>query len=908
MGTLQSIRPDDGTALRAALAAINPSKLFAPRRRPSLVARPRLLALIHGGLWRPLTLVQAPAGWGKTTLVTQWMDETPRPVAWLSLDPGDDDPLRFLGHLLASVRQLRPEVGAGLGGVAPPSRLTDLGPLLMETLIVPLAGQDDPLVIVLDDLHAVRSPVVHQAVAWLFDHLPPTVHVVVTTREEPPFPLATWRARDLLTEIRAADLAFAQAEARSFLAGAHRVELPPDVLDRLTSRTEGWAAGLQLLGLSLQQGAQADEVLDALTEDSQIGAFLVGEVLERLSPDSMDFLLRCSILDELEGALCAAVTGVDGAGERLRVLERDGLFLVALDARRRRFRFHRLFGELLQVRLAERHPDLPATLHRRAAAWFAAQGEPRRAADHAIRAGDDAQLATLVDAWATDLLDASDLGTLRGWLDRLPDGAADRLPGIGVAQGWLAVLPLRGAPNTEGAALAVRRARAALASAQAAGQALPAHRADFAGQLAAIESIATRPTDDFAGAIVHAEQALSALPEDAARPRAVLSLQIGVTHAMMGQPQRAMAPLLAAEAWGKASGNVFAAIAAMGYRAGCLTTLGRVRQAEVLCDDALAFAEGQASGLLGATAYVHAERARAHFARWDLPGALEALEQGLVRARMMGDPFPLVGMLALLARVRQAGGEEDLADEAAHEALAIAQHSGDAVLLARARTCRQGLDVQRGQARDGDIPDPAEHRAVLHDSALVATRAALAGGAPLHAAATIESFRAAAASAGRVAHALDWRVEGVVAEALSGAPERAAATLEDLLEDADRAETWCAVAERLPLLAPLLEARSTGTARLRALAGPRTVRETPRPAPAAPHPPGDLPPLPEPPSTRELEVLALVAQGLSNAEIGQALFISTGTVKTHMHRLLRKLDARNRVEAVTTAQAHGLLG
>lgn len=880
--------------------AINPTKLYAPRRRPTLVGRPRLVARIHGGSWRPITLIVAPAGYGKTTLVSQWMAETERPVAWLSLDEDDNDPLRFLAYLLAAMRRVVPEVGQGMDGIAPSADTPDMTGLLTQTLLVPVSMTDSPVACVLDDFHTIRAKVVQDAVSWLVDHLPPSMHLLLTTREEPALSVPLWRARDQVTEIRRSDLEFDGVEAHTFLEHAFSLDLEADVVAQVRARTEGWAAGLQLAGLSLAQGADVEQVLEALGEGGHVADYLVEEILQSLSGSQRDFLLMSSVLDELDAGVCAEVTGVDDAAKVLRELDRRGLFLIPLDHQRRKYRFHHLFGELLRARLEAVYPGRAGELHRRTALWHLEHGNPHKAASHATSAGDPSLMAQIVDRWGLPLVFRSDLGTVRAWLAAVPDDALDALPGVGVAAGWLAVLPLRVPPRTDVARDVVRRAREALDRHEGP---VPDHWRVFADQLTVIDSIATRPVQDPLASVAHAQRTLDELGETGPGARSVLALQIGVTHLMMGWPERALPALTQASRLGQQGGNTFAAVAGMGYLAGCLAAVGRLTEGEAVCREALAYTEREHCSVLGVTSYVHSRLARILMERWDLPGALEAFDQSRLRAQLLSDPFVLINTLVMQARACENSGESELAEEALAEAAVLASRTQLPVVQGFVRLGRLMVDVLRGQSTAMPLPDPCAYRGVTHEAALFNLRAANAGPEALP---IIDAHQVAAQTAGRWTHAMDWEIEAVVALHQAGRSTEATARLEAaVLASVDEGGRRV-FAERSGALAALLGGLSPRA--VRALAGVVHSKTVHVPESIAVHRVQvELPSLADPPTHREREVLALVAQGLSNPEIAKALFVSTGTVKTHMHRLLRKLQARNRVDAVRKATAYGLL-
>lgn len=880
---------------------ILPTKLFVPRRRNAMVARPGLVERIERGVSRPLTLVVAPAGFGKSTLVTQWIDATPMPVAWLSLDKADNEPLRFLSYVLAAVGRIRPEVANQVDGVAPAAGDVSLEALLAELLVIPLAEETARFALVLDDFHEIDSDAITGAVSWLLDNLPPCMHVVITSRVEPALSLATRRARDAVTEIHAGDLAFSHADAIAFFHDAMGLELDEHAAGTLQERTEGWIAGLQLAGLSLRRGAPAHEVLQGLTADGDVADFLVREILDVAEPEQRAFLLDTSVLDRMSAPLCEAVTESPAAGASLRAAVQDGLFLVPLDHQRTWYRYHQLFGDILRRRLRAEAPEREAALHRRAARWWLDRDDPHSAASHAVRAGAHDVLRTIVERWGMAFLLQSDRSTVERWLAALPDDAMAASPTAGMLAGWMAVLPVRAPPRTDAALAAVARARAALEGADL----TPAQRADLHGHLVAIEAIASRPVSDPAGCIAHAESALRTLGDDANAARTVLALQLGTLHILIGQPRGALEPLERAEAWGRASGNVFAGIAAMAYRAWAQRWLGDLAGAEDTCRAAMAFAEHAGAARMPLTAHVHVEQARIHFDRRELADALARLEDAVPRARMLSDPFLLTTALALQARVRDAAGEPQLADASCREANELADRAGHPLLQAWARAARCRLALARGAPVEAPLPAADDYQAIRHDAAHCAALAALDRGHADQALELAEQLAARSAQAGCVSHDIDWSIARAAALATLGRTDEAAPVLAEALERTR--------AHRLDR--PFVESR----ARLAALAGALPERErallaieparpAPRAAPTARPRRPDLPPLAEPLSPRELEVLGLVREGMSNPDIARALFVSTGTIKTHLHRLMTKLGAKNRVEACRLAEDHGLLG
>ena len=356
------------------------TKLYIPPPRPKVVLRPRLIERLNEGLTsgRKLTLISAPAGFGKTTLVSEWVAGCERPVAWLSLDEGDNDPARFLTYLVAALQTIAPNIGEGVLAVLqspqPPPTESILTTLLNEITAIP-----DHFILVLDDYHVIDSKPVDHALTFLLEHLPPQMHLVITTREDPPLPLARLRARGQLTELRAADLRFTPAEAADFLNQVMGLNLSAEDIAALETRTEGWIAGLQLAALSMQGRSDTASFIQAFTGSHRfVLDYLVEEVLQHQPEHVRSFLLQTAILDRFCAPLCNAVTEREDGKEMLETLERSNLFVIPLDDQRQWYRYHHLFADVLQAHLMEAQPEQVSSLHQRASAWYEQNGSAAR--------------------------------------------------------------------------------------------------------------------------------------------------------------------------------------------------------------------------------------------------------------------------------------------------------------------------------------------------------------------------------------------------------------------------------------------------------------------------------------------------------------------------------------------------
>jgi ATP/maltotriose-dependent transcriptional regulator MalT len=424
------------------------TKLFAPARRGQLVARPRVAERLGTTLdaGHRLTLVSAPAGFGKTTLLSDWLTDLHQRqrqtrVGWLSLDNGDNDLTRFMAHLVAALQSAELEVDAAvLESLSTASATAALTPLVND---VARAGEHEPgkhWIVVLDDYHVIGASEVHEAVTFLLDHLPDHLHLVMATRSDPPLPLARLRSRGQLTELRAADLRFTPSEAQEFLNRVMGLELTAADVDALEDRTEGWIAGLQLAALSLRGIADRDEVADfiqAFTGSNRfVIDYLADEVLARQPPQVRDFLLRTAILDRLHGLLCDAVTGGTDGTRTLEDLERGNLFVVPLDTERSWYRYHHLFADVLRARLLAEHPEQVPELHDRASVWYAARGLVADAVRHALAAEDFERARYLMEEALPELSRTRQDGLLLTWARSLPEPVVRRSPVLSIVSSW----------------------------------------------------------------------------------------------------------------------------------------------------------------------------------------------------------------------------------------------------------------------------------------------------------------------------------------------------------------------------------------------------------------------------------------------------------------------------------------
>ncbi len=898
------------------LAPVLTTKLFMPPARPQAVLRPRLIERLSEGQeqGRALTLISAPAGFGKSTLLSVWIDQRTRQdpkfrVAWLSLDEEDNDPSRFLLYLAAALQGVEPSCGAdamaALHSPQPPSAESILTDLINE-----IDGISKDILLVLDDYHAVDSPQVDDELAFLVEHLPARLRLVIATREDPNLPLARLRARGELTELRASDLRFSPDEAADFLGRVMGLELTTEDIAALDSRTEGWIAGLQLAALSMQGQKDIAGFIHSFTGSHRfVLDYLAEEVLRHQPKAIQAFLLRTSILDRLCGSLCDALIqgdsgsfpGLGASGqETLEYLERANLFIVPLDGERRWYRYHRLFAELLRQRLEqslaadkEGGETGAAALHIRASGWFENNGLPIDAFHHAAAAPDIDRAERLANGREMPRHFRGAVIAVLDWLASLPKNVLDARPSLRVLTATMSLVAGR-TIGVEEALLAAERAL------QGAEPDETIH--DLIGRIAAARATLALTRYQPDTILVQSRRALKYLHPDDLPFRFKAMWTMAFAHFLQGERAAAGRAYAELEHASDASGNVF-------FTQLALCSLGETQELDNQLHQA-AETYRRALRSLGDHPQPNANEAHLGLARisyeWnDLDAAEEHGERGLQLARLYDrsiDRFILCELL--LARITLARG--NVAAAAARlDALAT---------TARTPSFRHRLpEVAALQVpvllRQGHM-EAAAHLAGTFDLPHSQARVLLARTEPPAALALLEPLR------GRMA-ARGWQNEHLRVLALQAlalhAVGREDEALRLLVEAMGLAEGGGFIRLFLDEGAPMARLLSAAAERgmmpvyagrlLTAFAGEKKVRDSVLAESAS----SLSPLLTEPLSRRELEVLRLLAEGLSNQEIGQRLFLALDTIKGHNRRIFEKLEAKRRTEAIARGRELGLL-
>jgi ATP/maltotriose-dependent transcriptional regulator MalT len=561
------------------------TKLHIPVLRPGHLRRAGLVETLLVGAQTRVTLVAAGPGSGKTSLLSEWHADPreTRPFAWISLDRADNDAVRFWDGVFAALQTTSPRIGGSAQAAlhSPGTTLTDQ---VLPLLINGLAALTEPIVLVLDDYHLIENGEIHAAVEWMVERLPSVAHLVIATRSDPALPLSRLRARGQLTEIRAADLRFNVDEAGAFLNDLVGLDLEPDEIARLHERTEGWAAGLQLAGLSLRGRDDHRQFIDSFAgDDQQIVEYLGFEVLDSESPELREFMIQSSVLERLSGPLCAAVTGNPDAERMLRSLERENSFVVALDSKREWYRYHHLFAELLRHELVRTSPELVPELHRRASAWYREADAIHDAIDHATAAGDFGQAIDLITAHWYDFLQRGRQETVAGWIDGLPFETVTDDPNLCLTKAWLGV-------NT-GRLDEVDRWIEAAGEAARAGRA-PDRLPPIESGVASLRAIHRYMNGNVSAAVAAGRHALELERGGEASPwRPVGCPVLGLSLHWHGESENAARTLIEAVRIARANGNHLAAMHASGGLAAIEYERGDAAGAAARAAEALALAE-----------------------------------------------------------------------------------------------------------------------------------------------------------------------------------------------------------------------------------------------------------------------------------------------------------------------------
>jgi LuxR family maltose regulon positive regulatory protein len=889
------------------------TKLSTPRIRPELVPRARLTTMLNAGIQCRLILVSAPAGFGKTTLLSTWLAECQCPVAWVSLDTGDNDPVRFLSYVIAALQSISPEIGEGAQMLLYSPQAPPLESVL-AVLINELCSHEKqtdassrPCLLVLDDYHVIDAPAVHGAVAFLLENLPSQLRLVIATRADPPLLLSRWRSRGQLLEIRVAELRFALEEAATFLNTMMGLGLSTDDIAAMLTRTEGWIAALQLAALSMR-GREKDSLahfVNSFTGSHHyIVDYLVEEVLDRQPQAMLSFLLHTSILESLSGPLCDALLDRTDGQAMLEAMEQANMFLLPLDDDRQWYRYHHLFADALQNRLLQTYPETIAELHRRAAAWYERNGYAAQALNHALAAADRDRAVRIVEQNGRAMFMRGEIATLANWLESLGEVAREH-PWLGIYRAWTLTLTAQMA----GVEKLLEEIEDHIHDC---GPDDPAEAQNMLGEICIIRGLITYFGGDALRAAQFCQQALESISEDNLGLRCIAAHVLAETREYTGDLTGAYQANAEAARLAKMSGLTMAAVAAMSSLADILIEQGKLFQAAEIHEEALTLVTRSNGMQLPAAGRVYACLSKVLYHWNDLEGVTRYAQHAIELCQLGGIAEYLTIGYIMLARSRLAQGDLDGAQEAINEAEHLAQNrnlpstttSWLEIFRVRLWLAQGHLEkaVHWAGQRELQRDDHLAYTALPEYLALV--RVLLAKQEYDSALTLSERLLRAAEAGGRTARVMELLVLQALAHQAQDDMPRAMAVLDRVLSLAQpEGFTRIFLDEGKPMAALLRQAQlqpgapheAFVTRLLSELAEPSEPRRDPTQS------------LIEPLSERELEVLRLVAIGLSNREIADELVLATGTVKKHLSNIFGKLEAHNRTECVARARELQLL-
>ncbi len=886
------------------------TKLQPPPYQEKRVARPRLLEKLDASVNQKLTLICAPAGYGKTTLLSQWINRRTEPVGWVSLDRNDNDLAQFLRYFLTAIQRIDPAVGTLIPGILqPPQPLPN--PAVWIGLINDLAASHKEFVIILDDYQEVEARPVHDALEHLIQHMPDNLHLILATRADPPINLPQLRARGQLLEFRAADLCFTPEDAKSFFQNVMGLPLSEVEVEGLVQKAEGWIAGLQIAAIVLQKQANLPQAVQSFTGSHRhILDYLATEIIERLPGSTQEFLCQTAILDNLEASLCDAITGRSDSQQILEWLDRENQFIVPLDDKRRWYRYHRLMAEALRRRIEHLDGEQLAELHHRASTWYEGRGMIEPAIDHAFKANDLDRAAELIEGGSEALLKRSQMATLLEWLERLPEALIDKRPRLNITYAW--ALLLRSGP------MHAVREKLEKSSAQSLSKLTAAENA-------VIRALIAISTGDANQGLTYSRRALDDLPADRIFLRSIASGNLGMAYVMFGNIESAIQAFKESIALARDSGNIMFAVASLSNLGGLHILQGHLKLAATVYRQALELATTQYGQRLPVACRALmglGETAR----EWnDLAQARQLLEEAVQLAQQYSETGQLMMYLGL-ARVLQEQGDEERALDLVQKAQRIAMHSTESAIddrlvdVALARLWlkqgniagatewaeRRGFEqVATCEVLPGDDTSTIPYD-LREGEWLLYARLQLAQNQAEAALDTLKALLAEARKQGRARRLHEILVLLALAHNETGSVELAMASLERSLKRAEpEGYKRVYIDEGPPMIKLLREAARRGikTQYCNQLLGAFQQGERTQARVFK----GSQAGLVEPLSDRELEVLQLLAEGCTNREVGERLYISLSTVKGHISNINGKLLARNRTQAVARARQVGIL-
>ena len=879
------------------------TKLAIPSSRGEIVPRPRLLGKL-GKPPRPFTLICAPAGFGKTTLMANWLNHIDLPVAWLSLDSEDNDPNRFVTYLIAAIKSVKPEFGnavyKALRSSSTPSMTT-----LLSALINEINGFDHNFVFVLDDFHQVTESSIRDLLIYLLDYQPPQMFLAMTSRSEPPLALPKLRVRQQLAEINVADLRFNLDETQAFLNKLMGLNLDADDIAVLEHRTEGWIAGLQLAALSLQGGTDAQHFIQSFAgDDRHIMDYLTDEVLHRQTALVKTFLLQTSILNRLCAPLCEAVTNLPDCKALLESLEQNNMFLIPLDHKRNWYRYHHLFADLLRHQLKETQPDKEIELHTRASRWFADNGFIDEAITHAFAAQNYELVAECLDQHGYEIFHSGRVSTLVNWFRKIPDPIIHNKASRLLLSAWAFFT------STEENVLPLLDAAEQLLE-QSPEQASIGHSGNedayIKGEILVIRGFSAMHQGRFHESMKFIEQAKQLLPEQESIKHAAPALLEGLALYGVGDFVAAEKTLLKAVQLCLKHNNALAIVFILAALLRTYTKMGRLRQARDYFYSAMDILKERGWDSLDETSCLYMALGEVLREQNELQASEECYVHAMELVKNEAWNTSRVMIKQMLARAKLANGEIEQAKAMLHE-IANTEFIGQHLpIFSTIENCTARINLALGNAREvekwlkqnplqlGGDPDP-----VLEEHCVILVRILLAQQQFDDAIKWLAKLLPAAEKANRIAVVIELLVLQSLARQAQGNSQLALATLERAVKLAEPEGFMRIFLDEGKSMATLLK-RLADKGVEKDYAGKlldRFDEHIDTKLQTAISRAG----ISEPLSRKENNTLQLLAAGLTNKEIAEQLFVSPNTVKTHLKNIFEKLQVNNRNQAIAKAR------
>ena len=910
------------------------TKLYIPTIRPEHISRPGLMNRLNAGLHRNLTLISAPAGFGKTMLVSEWVRnlqvnspiENRQPkiinrIAWTSLDENENDPARFLTYLVAAlIRTQGIEIAVGKGLLrmlqspqTPP--ITDT----LTTLINEMATITDKLIIVFDDFHVIDSLLIHEAITFLIEHLPPQIHVVIATRDDPLLPLARLRARGQLTELRAADLRFTSSETTNFLNQMQGLHLSAKEIAILEKRSEGWIAGLQMAALVLQGHENSTNNVKSFTGSNRfVLDYLVEEVLDQQSESVKNFLLQTAILKRFTGSLCDALTGQNNGQETLEKLERANLFIVPLDDERHWYRYHHLFADLLRLRLQQTQLAQTSILHSKASKWYVQNGFPEAAIEHSLRAEDFARTTQLLDTHVDQILYRGEYITVWRWLSEIPEEFVHTKPDLCILNAW----HLFTSGHLDTAELSLQAAEKHLLPGINPAIDAPSSDLDLLaaseirGRVAAIRAFLASFRGDVPGIIQNAHLALDVLPQQNLAWRSTVSVALGDAYGITGNMKAAYKARVESLEISKTAGNIYLILLSVMKLTITVRTQGRLQRVIDICQEYHQLAVEKGVSQMMITGCLLAIWAEVLAERNQLDEAITKGRRGVELTATSEDVATRGWSHLCLAKILFNRGDLSGAEQIVHktEELMLGHHMPPYITgvistwRVRILLAQDKLDAASQWCEIRNLKLGEELTQLNESEYVVFARILLAQGKWDEAVSLLQQLFQIAETGSWTSKKIEILIIQAMAFQANGDTDQALTFLEQALALAEPCgfirifvDEGSSMARLLYEAASLNIARNYTTRLLAAFPIPTTEQTSPSKAKSST---GELI---EHLSEREIDVLQLLAKGVPRPEIAIMLFLSPHTVKSHIRNTYGKLGVHNQMQAVAKARGLGIL-